>query len=114
MADIPEDDISKINVFNALKEQKEMEIKGNLYHNTQILFAYNTSCMEGNKLTEEQTRHIFETNTILFDKITVANVDDILEILHHFKLVDYMLSVANEELTEESYEKLVKIYKKLL
>ena len=49
-------DISKINVLDVLREQKEMKLKGNLYHNTQIIFAYNTNHREGNKLTENQTR----------------------------------------------------------
>ena len=51
-------DVSKINVLNILKEQKDMNLKGNLYHNTQIMFAYNTNHIEGNKLTEDQTRYI--------------------------------------------------------
>ena len=58
-------DVSKINVLEVLREQKEMGLKGNLYHNTQIMFSYNTNHIEGSKLTEEQTRYIFETNTVL-------------------------------------------------
>ena len=49
--------------------------KGNLYHNTQVIFAYNTNHIEGSKLTEDQTRYIYETNTILFERETVASVD---------------------------------------
>ena len=94
-------DISKINVLEVLREQKEMNLKGNLYHNTQIMFAYNTNHIEGSKLTEDQTRYIYETNTILFEGETVVNVDDILETSNHFKLVDYMLDVADAPLTEE-------------
>ena len=94
-------DVSKINVLNILKEQKDMNLKGNLYHNTQIMFAYNTNHIEGNKLTEDQTRYIFETNTILFEKETTASVDDILETVNHFKLVDYMIDIAKKELNEE-------------
>ena len=104
-------DVSKINILEALKEQKEMGLKGNLYHNTQIIFAYNTNHIEGSKLTEDQTRYIYETNTILFDGNTVVSVDDILETANHFKLVDYMLSVANEELTEEMMKEFHKILK---
>lgn len=55
-------DISKINVLEVLREQKEMKLKGNLYHNTQIILSYNTNHIEGSKLTEDQTRYIFETN----------------------------------------------------
>ena len=93
-------DISKINVLEVLREQKEMALKGNLYHNTQIVFAYNTNHIEGSKLTEDQTRYIYETNTILFEGETIASVDDILETANHFKLVDYMLDIAEENLTE--------------
>ena len=87
-------DVSKINLLEVLREQKAMGLKGNLYHNTQIMFSYNTNHIEGSKLTEEQTRYIFETNTILFEGGTVASVDDILETANHFKLVDYMLDIA--------------------
>ena len=55
-------DITKINVLEILREQKEMGLKGNLYHNTQIIFAYNTNHIEGSKLTEDQTRYIFYSN----------------------------------------------------
>ncbi len=103
-------DISKVNVLKVLREQKEMGLKGNLYHNTQIIFAYNTNHIEGSKLTEDQTRYIYETNTILFEKETVTSVDDILETANHFKLVDYMLDIAKEELTED----IIKTFQKIL
>lgn len=99
--DEEEFDISKINILEVLREQKEMRLKGNLYHNTQIIFAYNTNHIEGSRLTEDQTRHIYETNTILFEENTVASIDDILETANHFKLVDYMLEIADKPLTEE-------------
>ena len=104
-------DISKINVLDILREQKEMKLKGNLYHNTQIIFAYNTNHIEGNQLTEDQTRYIFETNTILFEGETVASVDDILETSNHFKLVDYMIDKAEETLTEDMIKEFHKILK---
>lgn len=103
-------DISKINVLDILREQKEMKLKGNLYHRTQVSFAYNTNHIEGSTLTEDQTRYIFETNTILFEGDTIAKVDDILETANHFKLVDYMLDVADKKLTE----KLIKEFHKIL
>ena len=103
-------DISKINVLDILSEQKEMKLKGNLYHRTHVSFAYNTNHIEGSTLTEDQTRYIFETNTILFEGDTVAKVDDILETANHFKLVDYMLDVADKKLTE----KLIKEFHKIL
>ena len=104
-------DISKINVLEVLREQKEMGLKGNLYHNTQIIFAYNTNHIEGSKLTEDQTRCIYETNTILFERGTVASVDDIVETSNHFKLVDYMLDNADKELTEEMIKNFHRILK---
>ena len=104
-------DISKIDILECLKEQKEMGLKGNLYHNTQVIFAYNTNHIEGSKLTEDQTRYIFETNSILFEGQTIASVDDILETANHFKLVDYMLDKAKEELTEDMIKEFHKILK---
>ena len=104
-------DISKVNVLDVLKEQKEMKLKGNLYHQTQVSFAYNTNHIEGSTLTEEQTRYIFETNTILFEGDTIAKVDDILETANHFKLVDYMLDVADKKLTEKMIKEFHKILK---
>lgn len=103
-------DVSKINVLDTLREQKEMKLKGNLYHQTQVSFAYNTNHIEGSTLTEDQTRYIFETNTILFEGNTIAKVDDILETANHFKLVDYMLDVADKKLTE----KMIKEFHKML
>ena len=104
-------DVTQINVLKILREQKEMGLKGNLYHNTQIIFAYNTNHIEGSKLTEDQTRYIYETNTILFEGQTVASVDDIVETSNHFKLVDYMLDIADEELTEDIIKNFHRILK---
>lgn len=100
------------NVLKILREQKEMQLKGNLYHITQINFAYNTNHIEGSTLTEEQTRYIYETNTlILEDNNTVTKVDDIIETANHFKLVDYMLDIADEVLTQEIIKKFHEILK---
>ena len=104
-------DVSKVDVLKALREQKEMKLKGNLYHQTQVSFAYNTNHIEGSTLTEDQTRYIFETNTILFEGDTIAKVDDILETSNHFKLVDYMLDVADKKLTEKMIKEFHKILK---
>ena len=104
--------IEELNILEILKEQKDMKIKGNLYHNTQIAFTYNTNHIEGSTLTEEQTRFIFETNTILFQDKTIANVNDIFETVNHFMLVDYMIDNAKEILTEEMIKKFHTILKK--
>ena len=104
-------DISRINILDVLREQKNMKLKGNLYHNTQITFAYNTNHIEGSKLTEDQTRYIYETNTLLAEKDSITDLDDVLETANHFKLVDYMLDIADQKLTEEIVKKFHKILK---
>ena len=104
-------DVSKINILDVLREQKDMKLKGNLYHNTQITFAYNTNHIEGSKLTEDQTRYIYETNTLLVEKDSITDLDDILETANHFKLVDYMLDVADKKLTENMIKDFHKILK---
>lgn len=104
-------DISKVNLLKVLREQKEMKLKGSLYHNTQIIFSYNTNHIEGSRLTENQTRFIYETNTILFETNEIARVDDILETTNHFKMVDYVLDVAEEQLSEEIIKEFHKILK---
>ena len=104
-------DISKINILEILKEQKDMKLKGNLYHNTQIAFTYNTNHIEGSTLTEEQTKFIFETNTILFEDRTIVNVNDIIETTNHFRLIDYMIDIAQDTLTEEMIKEFHKMLK---
>lgn len=101
-----------MNILNILREQKEMRLKGNLYHITQINFAYNTNHIEGSTLTEEQTRYIYETNTlVLEDGNNTTNVDDIIETSNHFKLVDYMIEVADKTLSEDMIKEFHKILK---
>lgn len=102
--------ISNINIYDILKEQKDIKLSGNLYHNTQIAFTYNTNHIEGSTLTEEQTRFIFETNTILFESKSIANVNDIIETTNHFMLFDYMIDIAKETLTED----IIKMFHKIL
>ena len=100
------------NILEILREQKEMQLKGNLYHITQINFAYNTKHIEGSTLTEEQTRYIYETNTlILEDGKTQTKVDDIIETANHFKLVDYMLEIADKTITSKMIKEFHKILK---
>ena len=99
-------------ILDILREQKSMRLKGNLYHVTQVIFAYNTNHIEGSTLTEEQTRYIYETNTIFLENGNEqANVDDIIETVNHFKLVDYMLDVANKPLTANMIKEFHKILK---
>lgn len=93
--------MESMSLLQKLIEEKNARIKGGIYHHTQIKFAYNTNRIEGSKLNEEQTRYIFETNTLLTDKECQSiNVDDILETINHFSCFDYILDIAKEELTE--------------
>ncbi len=95
-----EKDIDENSVLYRLREEYEMKLKGGLYHQTQIRLAYNSNHMEGSRLTEDQTRSIYETHTI---GVTEGNerVDDIIETVNHFKCFDYVLSVADKELSED-------------
>ena len=99
-------------VLRILREQKEMNLKGNIYHITQINFAYNTNHIEGSSLTEEQTRYIYETNTLIVENGNESTkVDDIIEMSNHFKLVDYMLDVAEKSLDENMIKEFHRILK---
>jgi Fic family protein len=74
-----------------LKEEKDAKRRGGLYHKTQVNLAYNSNRIEGSKLTEEQTRYIFETRTIGFKEQEAVPVDDIIETSNHFVAFDYLL-----------------------
>ena len=86
-------------ILQILRDEKTARISGGLYHELQVRMTYNSNHIEGSKLTEDQTRLIFETNTI--DVGDGVPVDDILETVHHFRAIDYVIDVAEEELTEE-------------
>ena len=86
-------------LLNVLKEQKDMKLKGGIYHKTQIELTYNSNHIEGSKLTEDQTRFIFETNTIGVTNETI-NIDDVIETSNHFKCIDYIIDNAKKPLTE--------------
>ena len=93
-----------------LREEKNIKLKGSIYHQTQIKLTYNSNHMEGSRLTEEQTRYIYETNTIGVEK-TPANIDDIIETVNHFQCFDYILDYADEVLTEKIIKEIHKILK---
>ena len=84
-----------------LIEEQQAKRKGGLYHKTQVQLAYNSNRIEGSKLTEEQTRYIFETRTIGFKDQEAVPVDDIIETTNHFVAFDDLLRSINEPLTEE-------------
>lgn len=86
-------------LLNILKEQKDMKLKGGIYHRVQIDLTYNSNRIEGSKLTQDQTRYIFETNTIAATG-EVVNVDDVIEASNHFRCVDLIIEKAKLKLTE--------------
>lgn len=88
-----------------LKEQKDIKLSGGIYHKTQIELTYNSNHIEGSRLTHDQTRYIFETNTIGVEKETI-NVDDIVETANHFKCVDYVIDNALKPLTQAMIKEL--------
>jgi len=95
-----------MNLLTVLREEKSSRLKGGIYHQTQIKLAYNSNRMEGSKLSEEQTRYIFETNTLYLENgEKTTNVDDILETINHFSCFDYMLNIADEPLSEKHIKK---------
>lgn len=84
-----------------LIEEQQAKRKGGIYHKTQVQPAYNSNRIEGSRLTEEQTRYIFETRTIGFRDQEAVPVDDIIETSNHFIAFDNLLRTINEPLTEE-------------
>ena len=93
-----------------LREQKQMKLKGSIYHRTQIDFTYHSNHREGSRLTHEQTRHIFETNTLGVSEESV-NVDDIIETTNHFRCIDLIIDPTEEKLTESFIKELHLILK---
>ena len=91
-------------LLNRLKEEKDMKLKGGIYHKTQIALTYNSNHIEGSTLTEDQTRMIFETNTL--GETNGVKVDDIVETNNHFKCVDMVIDNAKKPLTEKFIKEL--------
>ncbi len=96
-------------ILQALREEKYAKISGGIYHETQVRLTYNSNRIEGSKLSEDQTRLIFETNTIGAEE--GVPVDDIIETANHFRAIDYCLDCAEEPLTEDIIKTLHKILK---
>ena len=86
-------------ILQTLRDEKEMRISGGLYHELQVRMTYNSNHMEGSRLSEEQTRLIFETDTV--EAENGVSVDDVLETVHHFRAIDYVIDHAEEKLSEE-------------
>lgn len=102
-------EISDNRILQVLRDEKELRLPGGLYHELQIRMTYNSNHIEGSKLSEDQTRMIFETNTL--DVGDGVPVDDILETIHHFRAIDYVIDIAEDELTEEAIKYLHYILK---
>ena len=92
-------------LLERLRQEKECRQKGGIYHHTQIDLTYNSNQIEGSRLTKEQTRYIFETNTL---GVTTENtrIDDILETVNHFRCIDYIIDHATEKITEPHVKQL--------
>ena len=103
--------IAKVNrILKTLQTEMQLKVSGGLYHETQIKLTYNSNHIEGSKLTEEQTRYIFETKTV-GELSSDVKIDDILETNNHFRCIDYVIEKANDKLSEEYILTLQKILK---
>ena len=94
----------------AMTEQMEMRMKGGIYHKTQIDLTYNSNHIEGSRLSHEQTRYIFETNTIGVTQEAV-NVNDIVETVNHFRCIDLVIEHATDALSIDFIKELHKVLK---
>lgn len=97
-------------LLKALREQKAMRLKGGIYHRTQIDLTYNSNHIEGSRLTHDQTRYIFETNTLGVTDQSI-NVDDIIETSNHFRCIDLIIDRTEERLSEGMIKELHRILK---
>ena len=97
-------------LLSRLREEKDSRLKGGIYHRTQIDLTYNSNHIEGSRLTKEQTRYIFETNTL---GVTTENtrIDDIMETVNHFRCIDYIIDHATDKMTEAHIKQLHRILK---
>ena len=93
------------NLLERLRTEKKSSLKGGIYHKIQIELTYNSNHIEGSRLTHDETRYIFETNTIGL-KDAVVNVDDIVETSNHFRCIDYVIDTAEKTLTESYIKEL--------
>lgn len=97
-------------LLSILQEEKRTKYAGGIYHKTQIELTYNSNHIEGSRLTHDQTRYIFETNTIGVEN-EVLNVDDVIETSNHFRCIDLIIDHAASTLSEHFIKKLHHILK---
>ena len=96
-------------LLQRLRDEKSIRMNGGIYHELQIRMTYNSNHIEGSRLSEDQTRMIFETNTV--DAEDGIPVDDIIETVNHFRAIDYVIDVAEEPLTEQHIKDLHRLLK---
>lgn len=98
------------NLLEVLRAEKASKISGGIYHKIQVELTYNSNHIEGSKLTHDQTRYIYETNTIGFTDSKI-NVDDIVETANHFKCIDMVIDKAPKPLSETFIKQLHMVLK---
>lgn len=101
-----------IKLKNELIEQQKSKFKGNIYHYSQVNFAYNSNKIEGSRLSEDETEAIFTTSSIIVKSDNTIKIDDLIEMKNHFKLFDYFLSIVDAPLTKEIIIEMNKILKR--
>lgn len=95
-----------------LVEQKKSKFKGNIYHYSQVNFAYNSNKIEGGKLSEDETEEIFETDSFIPKSDNAIKLDDLIEMKNHFRLFDYCLDIIDEPLSKKIMINMNKILKR--
>ena len=101
-----------IKLKRELIEQKNSKFKGNIYHYSEVAFAYNSNKIEGGKLTEDETEEIFSTNSFLPKTDDAIKLDDLIEMKNHFRLFDYMLDNIDAKLSKSNIIEMNKILKR--
>lgn len=94
-----------LTLLDILQEEKRSRYSGGIYHKTQIDLTYNSNHIEGSRLTHDQTRYIFETNTIGVQD-EALNIDDVIETVNHFRCIDLMIDRSSEVLSEKFIKEL--------
>lgn len=95
-----------------LIQQRKSKFKGNIYHYSQVNFAYNSNKIEGGRLSEDETEEIFETDSFIPKSDETIKLDDLIEMKNHFRLFDYTLDTLNDDLSKEMIINMNKILKR--
>ena len=92
-------------LLERLRVEKQQRLRGGIYHKVQVDMTYNSNHIEGSRLTHDQTRLIFETNTVGMEG-EVLNVDDVVETANHFRCIDLVIENATRPLSESFIKEL--------